>query len=1229
VLEVNEPVQSRKGILIDQSSPVKAGAGTLVDILRRRAQRQPDQKAYTFLLDGEAEEVSLSYAELDLRARAIGEWLIRQGLRKERALLLYPPGLDFIAGFFGCLYAGLVAVPAYPPEPARLKRTLKRLEAIAADAEAKVALTTQSVLSSLEVISAQAPMLGSMRWLASDAMESSAVDHSMEFDLSSDALAFLQYTSGSTGEPKGVMLTHTNLLHNAATVSAFCEHGPQDKYVSWLPAFHDMGFMSGVLQPLYSGIPAVLLSPAAFLQRPLRWLRAISRYRATTSGGPNFAYDLCVRKIGDEERALLDLSSWTIAFNGAEPVRNETLERFAQTFAPCGFRKEALYPCYGLAEATLIVTGGRKRDRPIVKSFETPALLNGRVVEQTSAKHDQQLLVGCGSSSQDQQAVIVHPETAARCAAGKVGEIWVSGPSVGEGYWKKPVETEATFHAYIADTREGPFLRTGDLGFLLGGELFVTGRLKDVIIIRGVNHYPQDIELTVQNSHPALRPGCGAAFSVESGGEERLVVVQEVEIRKQANQNETIDSIRRAITESHELQVYAAVLVKPGTIPKTSSGKIQRSACRKEFLEGKLEEVYRDLLDDYNGASQEESFIRKALLAIDPKMRLPVAESYVLEQAARVLRVSPSRLLPERSLSAMGLDSLMAVELRNHIEADLGVTVPASALLEGLSARAVASLVLDDLDAAVPALRGLGPGEELENEYPLAFTQKALWFFYQLAPESSAYNVAFAVRIGSHLDAAALERAFHALVDRHPCLRTTFAVRDGQPVQRVNPRVQCHIDLVTASELQPEAMGRRLAEDAYRPFDLERGPVYRVSLYTRSPQEHILLLAMHHIVIDGWSCWVLLDELVDLYKSELTGARHLLPASAHKYSDYVRWQAEMLEGEKGERLFEYWKQELSGDLPVLDLPILRPRPPVQTYSGASYGFELDEGLVRRVKKLALSSDVTLYVILLAVFQILLHRHTGQDTILVGSPISARSRAEFEGIVGCFFNAVVLRADFSSNMTFGEFLDHVRARVLGALDHQEYPSHLLAERLQPVRDASRPPLFQVSFILQKRQRQDHTPIAFGQTQTPAKDTELALTFVPIQRQYARMELELEMIEADGAIHAWLHYNTDLLDEAQVARMAGHFRVLLEGILQRPDRSLSNLPILTGEEVAQLLADETIDLDSYDYSGVEQFFFQQVNKNPAKVAAVYNDSSITFDELNRRSDQLASLISKLVN
>ena len=558
---------------------------TLIDLLIHRAQNQPEQTAYTFLQRGETKAVSLTYRQLEKQARAIAAYLQTFAVG-ERALLLYPPGLDFIAAFFGCLYAGVVAVPAYPP-PRNQK--INRLKAILADAQAAVVLTTTPLLARIEQWSQTSE--SAIRWLTTDNLDNLEADWQNP-RLSSNTLAFLQYTSGSTGLPKGVMVNHANLLHNLELIYQSFEHNSNSRGVIWLPPYHDMGLIGGVLQPLYGGFPVTLISPVDFLQHPCRWLQAISRTRATTSGGPNFAYDLVCNKITPEQLTELDLSCWEVAFTGAEPVRAETLERFVTTFAPCGFRAEAFYPCYGMAETTLIVTGGRKQDVPTVKQIDGAALAHKDV----SPLEKSRQFVGCGQGLLEQNIVIVDPESTTPLQDQQVGEIWVSGPSVAQGYWNKPEETQKTFAAYSA-TGDGPFLRTGDLGFLQDGELFITGRMKDMIIIRGQNHYPQDIEQTVENSDPALRPNSGAAFAVEVNGSERLVVVQEIErsyLRKLDGKT-VVKQIRRNVTAEHNLQLYAVVLVKTSSIPKTSSGKIQRHACRSGFLTGTL-----NVVDDWS-----------------------------------------------------------------------------------------------------------------------------------------------------------------------------------------------------------------------------------------------------------------------------------------------------------------------------------------------------------------------------------------------------------------------------------------------------------------------------------------------------------------------------------------------------------------------------------------------------------------------------------------------------
>jgi acyl-CoA synthetase (AMP-forming)/AMP-acid ligase II len=559
-----------------QSTPDITCSQTLVELLLKRAAQKPQQVAYTFLVDGETQKQQLTYQDLDRRARAIGAYIQSLCLPGERVLLVYPPGLDYICAFFGCLYAGVVAVPTYPPRP---NRSLERWQGLLENSGASAALTTASLGASLEAQSQQNGFRQRLKWTIADWVSDRWSRQWRMPHVNPQTLAFLQYTSGSTAAPKGVMITHHNLLHNLSQIYRGFEHNDSSRVVSWLPMYHDMGLIGGVLQPLYAGVPATLMSPLMFLQKPVRWLRAISEWGATSSGGPNFAYDLCTRQITPQQKAELDLSGWRVAFNGAEPISAQVLSEFAAAFAECGFRPEAFYPCYGLAESTLFVSGGVPSQAPKLKHVET------------------QTWVSCGRPFPDQQVAIVDPETGGVCAPGEVGEIWLSSPSVARGYWQQPQETQSTFAAHSSVGDRG-FLRTGDLGFLEAGELYVTGRLKDVMIIRGSNYYPQDIEWTVERSHSGIRASCVASFSISVQEEEKVVVLAEVDrayrsarSQPEPSVSDLLDSIVRTVVRQHDLPLYQVVLLQPGALPKTSSGKIQRRACRKAFLDGSLAAV--------------------------------------------------------------------------------------------------------------------------------------------------------------------------------------------------------------------------------------------------------------------------------------------------------------------------------------------------------------------------------------------------------------------------------------------------------------------------------------------------------------------------------------------------------------------------------------------------------------------------------------------------------------
>jgi len=692
----------------DQLPGTFFGPSNLVDLVRHRVRHQLDDVAFIYLVDGEREQTQITYRQLDRKARAIGAWLESHGLTGERALLLYPPGLDFITAFFGCLYAGVVAVPVYPP---RRNRSLDRIQTIAEDAEAKIAITTDTVLNRVEPLVAETPGLQEMIWLATcDVTEEMAERWEMP-NVNAETLAFLQYTSGSTGEPKGVMLNHGNLMHNSALIAYAFEHTRSGSGVFWLPSYHDMGLIGGILQPLYIGRPNILMSPMSFLQKPFRWLSAVSRYGGTTSGGPNFAYDLCVRRITPEQRATLDLSRWKVAFNGAEPVRNDTIEKFTEMFAPCGFNPEAFYPCYGLAEATLIVSGGFVPDPPEIRSFDADKLLQNKAVE-TDSEENARRLISCGGALLDEKIAIANPQTRIECKEGQVGEIWASSPSVANGYWRKPELSEKVFKARLKGSGEGPFLRTGDLGFLRNNQLFVTGRIKDLIILRGVNHYPQDIEQTVQQAHQKLRIDCGAAFTVEEDGRDKLIIVQEIERHKTANLEEIFSEIVAAVSAEHEVAIDEIMLIRVGSIPKTSSGKVQRHACRTGFLNGALKTIgvwkangRQPTTDKLETAKKERAKVvtpqpskRTSKTADKPGPELVPSDNgqntepgkppskktseIVFEHVQTVAKERAKNLTMDMPIIETGLDSLERIEILASLEETFGGRFPEEILAD-------------------------------------------------------------------------------------------------------------------------------------------------------------------------------------------------------------------------------------------------------------------------------------------------------------------------------------------------------------------------------------------------------------------------------------------------------------------------------------------------------------------------------------------------------------------
>jgi len=659
---------------------------TMVDLLRQQAARFGDRDAYIYL-DEQAGEESVSFRQLDLQAKAIAVELQARLEPGDRALLVYPAGLEFISAFFGCLYAGVVAVPATYPKP---RRPLPRMASIARDSGARVALTTSQTLETIDM-EQQDEVVSAMHWMATDTASVTNARTWTAPRIDSQQLAFLQYTSGSTSDPKGVMVSHGNLLANLEAIrQSFgievdaAGHEQLATGCFWLPAYHDMGLIGGILTPLFVGGRSVLMSPAAFLQRPMRWLEAIDKYQAHISGAPNFAYEYCVKRTTHEEREKLDFSSWQLAFCGAEPIRAETVRQFTEAFAVSNFRPESFYPCYGLAESTLLAAGSEYRREPTLLQVGRASLAAGQVkVATNGAAENAQELVGCGVATAEHRLEITHPITGEMCPEDVVGEIVLQGPSVAKGYWNQTDEVNRNFHTHVHGL-EGEYLSTGDLGFFHDGELFITGRLKDVIIIRGRNHYPQDIEESAESAHASLMPG--AAFSTSVNGEERLVLVNQIDRQlDKAEYPEVVSQIRQAVAEHHELDAFAVLLIRQSSLPVTSSGKVQRSLCRDQYLQEELRLVHKWQAPQRPAASSKTNGASRPKRE---KSELLTGDVFSVEQTAERIEawledwlvervgLDPADIHRDKPFAEFGVDSLTAVELSHELEVEFGVPLP-------------------------------------------------------------------------------------------------------------------------------------------------------------------------------------------------------------------------------------------------------------------------------------------------------------------------------------------------------------------------------------------------------------------------------------------------------------------------------------------------------------------------------------------------------------------------
>ncbi|HMZ97947.1 MAG TPA: amino acid adenylation domain-containing protein [Nitrospira sp.] len=1205
--------------------PVTIPAGdTLLDVLRWRAEHQPDQTAYVYLREGLSADSVLTYRDLLTRARSIASYLQARFAPGDRLLLVYPPGLEFVQAFWGVLYAGLIAVPVPPPDAFRLKAGVARVQRLAEDAGAAGALTTAQML---ETLRSQELVASLHQWVSSD--QALSADSSGWTDLQQlpTHLAYLQYTSGSTSAPKGVMVSHGNMTAQSRCITDAGGYDAGSVTLSWMPHFHDYGLVKGIIQPAWIGRPSYLMSPLTFLKRPLRWLEAIQRYAVTHSGAPNFAYRRCVEATTPEERAGLDLSQWQVASCGAEPIAPDTIQRFAAAFAPSGFQREAFFPAYGMAEYTLLISLKRRGAAPTVTTLDAAALEKGAVIEAVADDKPVRKVVGCGMPVGDTRVVIAHPETRCRCAVQQIGEIWLSGASTTQGYWNKPDETSHTFGASLADTGDGPFLRTGDLGFVKDGEVFVTGRFKDLLIVRGRNHYPQDLERTVESCHGALRAGGAAAFTVEEAGEETVVLVQEVE--RQASPCSTEDlaaAMRAALSEQHDLHASTIVFIKAGSLPKTSSGKVQRRACREQYLAGRLSIIGTSVAPHPVAQSSPAPIHTDAWQRLSGEARTSAILQTVQKLLADRLGCMPQAIAVDRPIHLLGLDSLMAADVLHRLEESFHLSLSLSALLGGATPADLTTMIERGLAGESRAQSVAAIADPaIATVFPLSENQAALWFLSQLDPDSAAANVSVLLPLPSDLKADRLRAALEAIGDQQAMLRTTFETQEDGPVQRIHDRMPLSWSEIDSSTWEwPQLRGESVKAAAV-PFNLTQGPLWRATLFHGGQQSWLLLVA-HHIVVDGWSMMQLVDDLKR--RCEVAGSC----SSEHSpepqdrpapYREFVEWHRAILEGEEGSRLGQYWKAKLAGELPNYDMLYDRPETTVEPSHYAWHAFHIDENLTRRLKKFARTEGTTLYAVCLSALQILLTRYTAQEDTAIVTPVFGRSRARFARTVGDFVNMLVLRESLQSELTGRELLARTKQTLLDALAHQDYPYARLVADIRSARQGPRAPLAQVLFVLQQFKLLAELDLRMGVSTGAASNVGfLAWDAYVIPQQSGQFDLCLELAESKDGLSGYVEYKDALFGEERITRMQEHFVRLLQELVSHPTDRIVSLPLMSEAETQQTVLawgqpSGTADPELCLHRMIEK----QARRTPEAVAVEQGGQSLTYGELDTRANRVA--------
>lgn len=1191
----------------------------LLEIVQWHLQRHPDRAVFQFLKDGEIECHPISYFDLDQKAKEIAVQLLSEAQCGDRALIVLQNGIDFITGFFGCLYAGICAVPVYPPQ--NRQAYLERLEMIATDCQAQFILGTSEYFDNAETRLQAFDTLSKTKKIAVDQRSSENYDY-IAPDINLDSLAFLQYTSGSTSAPKGVMVTHGNLINNIASMQACFGHDEKTIIASWLPMFHDMGLIGAVLQPICIGGKAIAMTPAAFLQKPMRWLEAISHYRATSSYAPNFAYDLCISKATEEDIQRLDLSSWTMALNGAEPIKPETIRDFSKKFAACGLHANTIYPGYGLAEATLFVSGAERLSDHLFLNVAVSNYQHRDLVKPASKSDAMRELISSGIPSPYNDVVIVDPEEHGRIKDGQVGEVWVRGENVASGYWQNPEKTIETFQAKIQG-EDAHYMRTGDLGFIYQRHLFICGRIKELIIIRGANFYPQNIEQTLQNNIAGLKPNGGAAFTVEHEGEDALVVVQEVERTwlKKIDQEAVAQQARQAIASEYGLSLHAFILIRPMTLPKTSSGKIQRSRAKQYFDSGELkvvsETIFSTLLQ--NTDSQNASLENQPLAIGTEFGDVLLGLSLLVAQKANI---PLSQLDIEQSIINTGLDSIALNNLVATVKHIFCVTLSLGELLQSSSLLDIATNIVElrkaeQLTSLPNVDTHVQLGDSEAHAFDLSVNQMQMWLLYQKARYSSAYNVPMCLK--GRFDIPKLAQALQSLLLTNPILRSqvSFEPRMEKWQQSILPMPKMAL-VEHNDELIPlDQIHNRVINAAKQPFDLEHEPCYRFEIFHLADGSHYLLLTFHHMVVDLTS----MQRLTNTLLTKLRGQNAEQFDTSTSYQDFIHWQQELECSELGREGADYWHNKLAKERPALQWPMRNSLP--DTTPGQGTSFEFSCGLTASelhivCKQLGCTQNSFIF----SAYQLFLAKLCNERQFAVGILNTGRIAPKFINSTGYFVEPQIFSADVELRTSFSDLVTQTQEQLFTMIKHAGTSLQSMLEQ-----ESRHEKTLQTLFTFYPYQQGAIAPFNADMAPRAVAGGE-DYQHIPLPSLGAQFDLSLIAADDGEQLHFRFEYQTDLFTSQHIAQFAQFFSHVMRSVVTQPQLSSDEIALQPADAHDHEFLHASFNRIDYPNKGyVHDLIEHQAQLQPNAIACRFSNDTLSYGELNRKANGLAqTLIAK---